>query len=70
MALPQAHHQTQEDKYMKIEKLIKELRKFETDLKEVTIGGDLDFQTKRLTTLLDEFDPPSKPIHGGGTGRK
>ena len=51
-------------------KSIKELRKFETDLGEVKLLGDLDYQVKRLGVLLDalEFDA-SILIHGSGTGR-
>ena len=52
-----------------LSKSIKELRKFETDLGEVKLLGDLDYQVKRLGVLLDalEFDA-SILIHGSGTG--
>lgn len=53
----------------RLKKLIKEMRKFETDLKEVKIGADLDYQCKRLKKTLDDYDPP-QPIHGGGTGTR
>ena len=54
-----------------LSKSIKELRKFEVDLAEVKLLGDLDFQVKRLGVLLDalEFDA-SILIHGSGTGNE
>ena len=56
---------------MKTEQLLKKLRKFETDLGEVVIGVDLDYQRERLKKILDdaEKDMASTQIHGGGTGK-
>ena len=54
-----------------LSKSIKELRKFEVDLAEVKLLGDLDYQVDRLGVLLDalEFDA-SILIHGSGTGKE
>ena len=52
-----------------LSKSIKELRKFEVDLAEVKLLGDLDYQVKRLGVLLDDLDDSADVlIHGSGTG--
>ena len=55
---------------MKKKELLKQLRQFELDLSEVTIGVDLDFQRKKLKKILDEAERGiSTQVHGGGTGK-
>ena len=67
-----------------IEHIIKELRCLETDLREVTIKADMDFQADRLKHIANDlleiwvdFNTPKEDptpstqttkIHGGGTG--
>ena len=53
-----------------LSKSIKELRKFETDLGEVKLLGDLDYQVKSLGVLLDALEFESILIHGSGTGKE
>ena len=48
------------------ERLLKNLRKFEHDLNEVTSLPELDFQQKRLKKVLDDAEIL---IHGHGTGK-
>ena len=54
----------------KIEKLVKELRKLETDLREVQVQADMDFQADRLKKITDDLEKASTQIHGGGTGNE
>jgi len=49
-----------------------ELEKLATDLPEVRIQADLEYQTQRLRRIIKRLkkiaDQPSTDIHGGGTG--
>ena len=64
-----------------IERIIHEMRCLETDLREVTLQVDAEFQAERLRRITDSLshavfdtestktkDGPRTNIHGGGTG--
>ncbi|MBT8448070.1 MAG: hypothetical protein KJO69_00155 [Gammaproteobacteria bacterium] len=45
--------------------ILKEYKKLATDMEEVRIGADLEWQTERLKKINKRFNTE---IHGGGTG--
>jgi hypothetical protein len=56
-----------------LKQLLRDMRRFETNLKEVKDMTDLNWQVKDFGKTLDKYDPPDEAktkIHAGGTGRK
>lgn len=56
----------------KLQQVIIELEKLSTDLREVKIVADMEFQATRLDKQIRKLkelgDRPAPAIHGGGTG--
>lgn len=57
-------------KQKELKRITKELRKFHTDLGEVTVMADLDWQVERLGQIVEDLENASTLIHGGGTGHE
>ena len=53
-----------------IDKARKDLQAIITDLSEVTVLADIDFQAARIKKVKEDLDKASTQIHGGGTGNE